>query len=70
MTALLVLWLCGGWVMGVVGIYYSLPPPGTQPNAYEVGLWILSGTVLAVSVTILVVTLFLPPARHAAWWLL
>jgi hypothetical protein len=70
MTALLVLWLCGGWVMGVVGIYYSLPPPGTQPNVYEVGLWILSGTVLAVSATILMVCLFSPLAIHPEWWIL
>jgi hypothetical protein len=70
MTALLVLWLCGVCLVGGLGVYYSLPPAGARPNVYEVGLWILGGAVFAVSAAILVVSLFSPPARHAAWWLL
>jgi len=69
MTALLILWLCGVCVVGAVGVYYSLPPAGTRPNVYEVTLWLLAGTVLVVSATILVVSLFSPLVIQPAWWL-
>jgi len=69
MTALLALWLCGVCVVGAAGVYYSLPPAGVRPNVYEVALWILGCTVLAVSAAILVVSLFSPLAVHPGWWL-
>ena len=69
MTALLTLWLCGVCVVGVVGVYYSLPPSGERPNVYEVTLWFLSSAVLAVSGTTLVVGLASPLAIHPGWWL-
>ena len=70
MTALLVLWFCGVCVMGIFGVYYSLPPDGARPNLYEVTLWILAGTVVAVSATIVVVSLFSPYlVIQPAWWL-
>ena len=69
MTALLVLWFCGVCVVGIFGVYYSLPPDGARPNLYEVTLWILAGTVLAVSAVILMVSLFSPLVIQPAWWL-
>ena len=70
MTALVALWLCGVCVVGAVGVYYSMPPAGARPNVYEVMLWILAGTVFAVSAAILVVSLVSPLAIHPEWWLL
>jgi hypothetical protein len=69
MTALLALWLCGICVVGAAGVYYSLPPSGARPNVYEVTLWILSGTLLAISAAILVVSLVSPLPFQPAWWL-
>jgi hypothetical protein len=69
MTPLLALRLCGICVVCVVGIYHSLPPSGARPNVYEVTLWILSSTVLAVSGTILVVGLVSPLPIQPGWWL-
>ena len=69
MTALLALRLLGICVVCVVGIYRSLPPSGGRPNFYDVTLWILSSTVLAVSGTTLVVGLASPLAIHPGWWL-
>ena len=69
MSALLALWLCGLCVVGVAGVHYSMPPSGSRPNVYEVTLWILSSTVLAVSGTILVVGLVSPLPIQPGWWL-
>ena len=69
MTALLALWLCGVCIVAVVGVYNSMPPSGELPNLYEVSLWILSGTVFAVSAAILVVGLVSPLAIQPRWWL-
>ena len=69
MTALLALRLSGICVVCVVGIYRSLPPSDERPNVYEVTLWILSSTVLAVSGTILVVGLVSPLPIQPGWWL-
>jgi hypothetical protein len=69
MTALLALRLTGICVVCVVGIYRSLPPSGARPNLYEVTLWILSSTVLAVSGTTLVVGLVSPLPIQPEWWL-
>jgi hypothetical protein len=72
MSALFALWLCGVCVVGVVGAYYSLPPSGARLDVYEVTLWFLLGTllaVLAVSATISVVGLVSPLAIQPGWWL-
>jgi hypothetical protein len=69
MSALLALWLCGLCVVGVVGVYHSLPPSGERPNFYEITLWILSSAVLAVSGAIMVVGLVSPLAIQPGWWL-
>jgi hypothetical protein len=69
MTALLALWLCGLCVVGVVGVYNSLPPSGARPNVYEVSLWLLSGTAVAVSAIILVVGVVSPQGIHPGFWL-
>jgi hypothetical protein len=65
MTALLALWLCG---LCVVGIYYSMPPSGSmRQDIYGLSLWILSSFVLAVSATILVVSIVSPLGIHPRW---
>lgn len=69
MTALLALWLGGLFLVGVVGVYNSLPPQGSRPNVYELSLWVLSGTALAVSAIALVVSMVLPEAIHPGYWL-
>jgi hypothetical protein len=63
MTAILALWLCG---LCVLAIYYSAPPIGMRPDVYGVALWIMSGGVLAVSATILVVSVVAPVGVHPA----
>jgi len=67
MTALLALWLCGVCVLSAVALYYGMPPTGTRPNLYEVMLGMLSGTALAVSATITVVSLFSPLLIQPGW---
>ena len=52
-----------------VGAANCLPPSGARPNVYEVTLWILSSTVLAVSGTILVVGVVSPLPIQPGWWL-
>lgn len=64
MAALLALWLCG---LGVVGIYCSMPPASMRQNLYGMALWVLSSGVLAVSATIIAVSLILPPGIHPRW---
>ena len=63
MTALLALWLCG---LCTVAIYYTVPPKGMRPDVYSVALWILSSCVMAVSATILVVSVISPVGIHPA----
>jgi hypothetical protein len=65
MTALLALWLCA---LCVGAIYYSIPPGGMRQNIYDVALWILSSGVLAVSATVLVVSLVSPWGIHPTKW--
>lgn len=62
MTALLALWLCG---LCAGAIYYTIPAKGMSPDVYGVALWILSSSVLAVSATILVVSVLSPNGVHA-----
>jgi len=60
-TALLALWLCA---LCVGAMYYSTPQRGVGPDVYGVALWILSSGVLAVSATILVVSVISPVGIH------
>jgi predicted Kef-type K+ transport protein len=61
MTALLALWLCA---LSIVGLYRSLPERGVRQDFYDVTLGILSSGMLAVSATIMVVSLISQPAVH------
>lgn len=69
MSAFLGLWLAGLFLVGALGVYNSLPPQGARPNVYELSLWVLSSTALALSAITFVVSIVLPQAVHPGYWL-